>query len=710
MSDPNAVPVVAECCISFGSVIDQKKREALSATFQWRPNDNFQLAVDGLYTHLNDPQVAYNQAYFPEYNLDANGVPEWSNVVVTDGLITSFTANNFTPEIVNQTINRVVNTTLVGVNANWKATSNLSFVADLYRSNANRPEGGTDAFVTAGLESTTPYNQNTITWSNTAGGLPNIAVTLPNGQDFGAALAAGTLTNDNWTAHYVGLGGFSIHDTVTGGTLDGTLKFDGGALQNLQFGLAYTQRDKTRDDFNNDWTGGSSQYNFYTTPAGANPITFGSLGANVVSITRFPNYMQGAGGSFPTTVAVFDIAAQLNALRALDGQPNLYSPGAPNYDFTLTLPQFNAVNSYSVRERTTAAYFEATFAGTRWSANAGLRLVHTSTTAGTAVNDIISVTVANPSVPTDPAIVVYSEPTPTSATGSYTYPMPALNFTYRFSPTLQLRLGAAETMARPQLNQVAPTRTDNSLNRVYQADYAGNANLKPIRSYQGDISLEWYYQPKSAVTVAVFGKDIQDFITTQTLTNVDLGVLGYFGPNPTPVPVPYTVTQPINGDKGYVSGLEIGFQHLFPNGFGVHGQYAHTWSRAYVDGQYVGQLEGVSASSGSLGVLYEAGRISSSLTWDYTGSSVAQTFTEVDGWSAYSDAFSWVTAQVSFEVVKGFKIYLEGKNLANAIARSYLNQRSDAVWSAGNTGSSSSLGQGYTAYGRSYMAGLTYRF
>src|SRR5882672_10746385 len=407
VSDPNAVPVVAACCISFGSVIDQKKREALAATFQWKPNENFQLAVDGLYTHLDDPQVAYNQAYYPSYNLDANGVPEWSNVVVTDGLITSFTANNFTPEIVNQTINRVVNTTLVGLNASWKATSDLSFAADLYRSNANRPEGGTDAFVTAGLESTTPYNQNTITWSNTAGGLPNIAVTLPNGQDFGAALAAGTITNDNWTAHYVGLGGFSIHDTVTGGTLDGTMKFDGGTLQNLQFGLAYTLRDKTRDDFNNDWTGGSSQYNFYTTPVGANPITFGSLGANVVTIARLPNYMQGAGGSFPTTVAVFDIAAQLNALKALDGQPNLYTPGAPNYDFNLTLPQFNAVNSYSVRERTTAAYFEATFAGSRWSANAGLRLVHTSTTAGTAVNDIISVTVANPSVPTDPAIVVY---------------------------------------------------------------------------------------------------------------------------------------------------------------------------------------------------------------------------------------------------------------------------------------------------------------
>ena len=69
-------------------------------------------------------------------------------------------------------------------------------------------------------------------------------------------------------------------------------------------------------------------------------------------------------------------------------------------------------------------------------------------------------------------------------------------------------------------------------------------------------------------------------------------------------------------------------------------------------------------------MLYEAGRISLSLTGDYTGRSVEQIFTEVDGWSAASDAISWVTAQVSFGVVKGFKIYLEGKHLENAIARS----------------------------------------
>ena len=42
----------------------------------------------------------------------------------------------------------------------------------------------------------------------------------------------------------------------------------------------------------------------------------------------------------------------------------------------------------------------------------------------------------------------------------------------------------------------------------------------------------------------------------------------------------------------------------------MHGQYTHTWSRAWVDGEYVGQLERMSPNSASLGVLYEKGQMS----------------------------------------------------------------------------------------------------
>lgn len=711
LSGPDSQAVIAECCISFGSVIDEKKRTAISGTLEWKPNDALHLALDGLYTRLNDPQVAYNQAYYPDFNYDANGNPEWSNVVVNNGYITSFTGNTFTPEIVNQTIDRQVTTSLIGLNGRWQVNSNFAVDLDVYRSRANRPEGGQDAFVTAGLESPTPYNQNIINWRSNPGGLPSISVTLPDGTDFAHALAAGLLDNNHWTAHYTGLSGFSIQDKVTGATLDGTLKFDAaGPLHQLQFGVAETQRRKSRADVDNDWTGGSSQYDFYTTPVGANPITFGSLGANVISTRTFPNYMQGAGGQFPTTIAVFNIPTMLNALKSLNGQPNLYVPGAPNYDFNATLPQFNAVNSYEVREDTTAGYLEASFAAERWAGNLGVRLVRTKTTASTAIDEIQSVTIANTANPTDPAIVAYSEPTPVSASGSYTEPLPSLNLTYRFRPDLQLRFGASETITRPELNQLAPTRTDNSLNRVYQITYAGSSDLKPIKSYGADLSIEWYYQPKSALTLAVFGKDIRDFITTRTLNNVDLGVQGFFDGATTPVPVLYTIFQPVNGDKGYVEGVEWGLQHIMDNGFGVHGQYTRTWSRAYVEGQYVGQLEGVSSNSASLGVLYETGPVSANVNWDYDGNSVAQTFTEIEGVSAYQHSFSWITAQLSYEFVKGAKIYFEGKNLANAIARTYLGNRPYAVWSAGTTGTSSSVGQGYSAYGRTFTLGVSYRF
>lgn len=711
LSGPASQPVVAECCISFGSVIDEKRRTALSGTLEWRPSDSLRIALDGLYTRLIDPQVAYDQAYYPDFNYDANGNPEWSNVVVNNGLITSFHANTFTPEIVNQTIDRRVTTSLIGLNLSWQASGRLAFDADLYRSRANRPEGGHDAFVTAGLESTTPSNQDSIDWTNVPSGLPDIRVTLPNGTDYATALAAGLLDNYHWTAHYTGLSGFSIHDKVQGATLGGTLKFDGGPLTQLRFGIAYTRRDKSREDYDNDWTGGSSQYDWYTTPPGANPITFGLLGANVVSTTTFPNYMQNAGGNFPHTVAVFNIPNLLAALQSLNGQPNLYN-GFNNgvYDFAASLPQFNAINSYKVRESTTAAYLEAAFGGEQWSGNAGVRLVHTGTTASTAVNNIVSVTIADTANPTSPAFVVYTPPTPTSSSGSYTLPMPSLNLSYRFRPNLQLRFGASGTMTRPELNQLAPTRTDNSLNRVYEVTYAGNANLKPIRAFGADLSLEWYYQPKSALTLALFHKTIKDFITTQTLNNVDLGVQGFFNGSSTAVPVLYTVFQPINGDRGKVSGLELGFQHLFDNGFGVRGQYTRTWSKAYVAGQFVGQLEGVSPNSASLGVLYERNRVSANLNWDYDGPSIEQTFTEIEGWSAYQRSFSWVTAQLQYELLPGFKVYLEGKNLANAIARTYLANRADAVWSGGNTGTSSSVGQGYVAFGRVYTLGASYRF
>ena len=101
------VPVsVSPNSLTLGSIYDTKKREALSGSLEWRPNDRFSLIADGLWTKLEDDQIGYNQSYYYPYGVDQNGNSEWSNPTVVNGLVTSVTANNFTPEIVNNTIDR----------------------------------------------------------------------------------------------------------------------------------------------------------------------------------------------------------------------------------------------------------------------------------------------------------------------------------------------------------------------------------------------------------------------------------------------------------------------------------------------------------------------------------------------------------------------------------------------------------------------------
>jgi TonB-dependent receptor len=705
--------VVGECCISYGTVIDQKKRDALSGTVEWRPTGDIKIAADALFTRLNDPQVAYNHSFYPDFGYDQNGNSEWSNVVVKNGLVTSFTANTFTPEVVNNTIDRVVNTSLLGLNGSWQVNSRLSFAGDLYRSRAIRPEGGTDAFVTAGLVSPGPYNQSTITYTANQNAMPNISIRLPNGQDYATALATGQLTNQNlWSTHYVGLSGYTIHDAVTGATADGSYKVDQGIFERIDFGIGRTRREKSRWDVSNDWTNGSAQYGtlYNTVPGQPGPITFGTMGANVISMTNFPNFMQGAGGSFPTTMPVLNVPALLAGLQKLNGTTNYSGTGA-TYQFSNTLPQFNPTNSYAVSESTTSLYGEAFFAGDNWTGNLGLRIVRTNTQASTSVDNIQSVTVADTTNPTNPGIVAYSAPTPTTAYGSYTIPLPSINTSYWLNQKLQLRFGAAEVMSRPNLNQLAPTVTNNAGNQQYILYYAGNAALKPIKATQADLSAEWYYQPKAALTAAVFGKKLRDDITTQQINNVNIGAVGLFNGNPA-VPLPFDVQQPVNGDRSLIYGIELGWQHILESGFGIRAQYAYTWSKTWIGGQYAGAESGISPSTASVGLLYEAGKISSSISWDYAGhfNLAGGDSTEVTGWPAISNSFTWVTASASYQLTKEIKLYVEGKNLTDSVAKTFLNGNPYAIWANGSSSTSSGVGAGYSDYGRSYTAGIGIRF
>lgn len=748
---PGSVPLTATpCCITFGSIFDTKKLDALSGRLEWRPSEALALAADALYTHLNDPQIGYNQSYYfatngPGDPLNPPGSsPPWSNPTVVGNTVTGVTVGQFQPEMVNNTMSRKVDTWMYGLNAHWQLDERLSLTGDIYRSKASRPEGGKDTFVTAGLVSPTPSAQDILILQDLPHSLPSINVLVPFAQfpgltacpagtasagnagycSYSALLSSGFL-NDNkyWSTHYDGLNGFSVEDRVNGFTLDGAFKEDIGVFERLLFGIGYTDRAKSRTDISNDWNGGSGQYgNLYNTYPDVQPAPYSFAPFNVVSITTVPHFMQGAGGVFPPVLTQLNVGQLFAFLKSLDGKPStsacVTAQGCTSFfDFAHTLPQPNPYNSYRVTEKTLSFYVEQTLSASRWSGNFGVRVVHTRTSAATATSVPTALWILNDQTSTPSYQVIYGTSQPIGANGTYTIALPSLNIAFWAIPDrLQTRLALAETLSRPNLNQLAPTSYNNGINGTPELYYTGTAGLKPVRARQIDLSAEWYYRPHAAFTAALFGKKLRDDIYTGSTQNVDLGTIRYVGGPPgvgTPHPFPWTVYAPANGSSSRLYGFELTWQHFLENGLGARLQYTHTYIVSY-DQKGAHVYGGINAPPGTLsaGLIYDKGPLSAAINFDhqqvYTAS--CATCTEIPGWPAVAESFDWMTATVRYKFWRGLEISAEGRNLTNSISRTYLNDNPLLPWANGQNvgGSVSGVGNGYTAYGRTYILGLSW--
>jgi len=676
------------CCTSFGARIEQKQRSGVTAVYQWDVSDSFRMTVDGLFTRLHAPTVGYHQSFYVEDSIldETTGQHRWSDVSIRDHWVDGMTVAELIPEISTITEHRVVDTTQFGWNGAWQATDRLHFNFDAYQSKAERDSGGKDTWVVSGIAGA---HVGRVDMNNHH--LPDISVTLEDGRDLATALANDELGDADFGLHYIGLSGTDVTDKVDGLSADGELTFDAGAFRSLQFGAASTGRSKTRDTIENDTNGGSCIYcNLYG-------VTFESLGAQVVHSLSLPNFMRNGGGRHPNRFVYFDVRQYLAALTALDGQPILDEDGNPTgevYDSSLVAPEFNPVQSYDVDEDTLAGYVSANFGADNWFANVGLRYVNTDTTARTAIDSIVRVDDPTPEIPTSSPDVTYSPAVPLTEKGSYSKVLPSLNVGWWPRKDVLVRAAIAQVISRPSLNQLAPTRTDGTLDRTYEVFYDGNADLNPVEANQADLSVEWYFDDKSVLSGAVFWKDLDGFITTELEENVDIGVVADIG-GAGDAPLLYDVFRPINGDSAKVLGFEFGFQHFFDNGFGVRANYTYTDTKSYIDGVNVGPLEGVSESAYSVALMFENDRWDAQLAADYSGRYVEVT-DAVGGLSQYGDPITWVTASVAYQLTEQFTISLEGRNLTDEYYMATMG-RPDML-------------AGFETWGRSVLLGVTAKF
>jgi iron complex outermembrane receptor protein len=117
-------------------------------------------------------------------------------------------------------------------------------------------------------------------------------------------------------------------------------------------------------------------------------------------------------------------------------------------------------------------------------------------------------------------------------------------------------------------------------------------------------------------------------------------------------------------------------------------------------GNSIGAINAVPPLTLSAGLLYEKGPISADVNWDYAASYqyACSQCTEVPGWPAVSSPFQWLTATFHYKFTREFQVYVEGKNLTDAVARTYLNGNPLLPWAPGQN-----VGQSSSGVGASYQ-------
>ncbi|MBS0366825.1 MAG: TonB-dependent receptor [Proteobacteria bacterium] len=458
----------------------------------------------------------------------------------------------------------------------------------------------------------------------------------------------------------------------------------GNAWQDLKFGARYSKHD--RESLGSIAQGPTFSCSPVTATCppggGTDPLNYPT------TYTHYPSNYNTFGGNVPTGIWYWTPAQ----LAAYNG------PGLVQRD-----PVLRAYPPYwfKIKEPDTSAYVQADFKGVDWSANLGLRYVHTEedATGWHGLSCSIAPTLDPTKPPCDPN-------TPGLVTGSLFGPyqavpvkntyndfLPSGNLRWQFSPQLIGRLAASETMTRADYSALSgslsllppgaydPTKasTCNPSAPVNCGSGSGpNPDLKPIRSDNFDAGLEWYFAPRSLLSAGLFYMNLRNYIGLGTAVQ---NVLTYGPANAgfplSAVNVPYLLDVPVN-TKGRAQGVELAYQQAFGD-FGIDVNYTYTDAKQTSgvqpnadgtpgDHRLVGASKNVYNVSG----YYENRFFSARISYNYRSAF----YSGLDRSTAFTqDSIGTLAASLAYTISDNFSVTLDGQNLNNPTLKYYaLNQ------------------------------------
>ena len=311
--------------------------------------------------------------------------------------------------------------------------------------------------------------------------------------------------------------------------------------------------------------------------------------------------------------------------------------------------------NFNARETVSAGYlrFDQKL-GKQWDLMLGLRLENTHVKySGSQYDAVEDVTTRTP-----------------YESNSYLNVLPSLLAKWNVSDNLKLRGSFTTTIARPKYSALAPNisidRNDNEIT-------LGNPGLKPTKSYNFDLSGEYYFPSVGMVSAGLFYKKIDDFIVDQTLRNYEWNGNVYT-----------KFSQPRNSGNAKLFGVELGFQRDFGfitpalKCFGFYGNYTYSYSRVKHfnfegrENESGLRLPGSPEHTANASLFFDKSGFNIRLSYNY-----ASAFIDEMGASSfydrYYDATSYMDLNASYTFGRKLKttFYAEATNLLNQPLRYY---------------------------------------
>jgi iron complex outermembrane receptor protein len=610
--------------------VSERTRTGGSGSLQFRPSDQLQFTLNGLYSELTEEGVNNNFILIPQRAFQSVVTPvnnarvTASNTLVAGTIPQRITADG--SNVINTALDSFdrdanIDTAYVDLATEWRpAGSPWKFSSHIGYTEANTDS--TNRFI-----ETVTFGSQTFDLDVGKNGLQDVSNDLlnPDGQFVGFASFI-DLQQTQEEKH---------------AQIDAEREFDNlGPITSLQFGVKYRDLDQDRAQTNSALRqngDGRGVFSFGISDFNPRPVPGDFLTGG------FRDGIQSFLVTSPDTVD--------KIFGAGFGSGSVFSPA----------PQDTL--AFAISEESVAGYTQLNFKGASgfWRGNLGVRVV-------TLERDSNAFQVQG------------GVSTPFSRSDRETDTLPSANLIFDISDNYVLRLAAARTLARPTFGELSPALLVVQELRI--AD-SGNPGLDPFVADQFDVSSELYFGTNSTLSAAVFYKDIKSF-TVQSSSAETLTVNGETAL--------FQVNRPSNGGGGEVFGFEVAYLQNFSflpqpfDGLGVNLNYTYSDSNTQTRDPQTGSdlpLPGQSKDTVNASVFYEKGPLSTRLAFNYR----SKFFNRVQNLNAvFIEETSQYDFNLTYRFTKSWSAFFEGINITDKDTPNAFAGTSDRILGQGRFG------------------------